>query len=54
MLKQAEASLAAFIGGVNYSDQFAIAAAVQSRTLPDFDKGKKGGKPPSGRGQTAE
>ncbi len=47
MLKQAEASLAAFIGGVNYSDQFAIAAAVQSRTLPEFDEGEKGVKPPS-------
>merc|ERR1712187_399191 len=30
VLKQAEASLAAFIGAVNYSDTFNVAAAVQS------------------------
>lgn len=47
VLKQAEASLAAFIGGVNYSDQFAVAAAVQSRDLPEFDDGERGGKPPA-------
>merc|ERR1711879_95692 len=29
VLKQAEASLAAFIGAVNYSDTFNVAAAVQ-------------------------
>ena len=42
VLKQAEASLAAFIGGVNYSDQFAVAAAVQSKDPPEFDEGEKG------------
>jgi hypothetical protein len=50
VLKQAEASLAAFIGGVNYSDQFASlppSRAGLCRTLPDFDEGKKGRKPPS-------
>lgn len=52
VLKQAEASLASFIGGVNYCDQFAVAAAVQSRDLPEFDEGEgvtggKGGKPPT-------
>jgi len=47
VLKQAEASLAAFIGGVNYSDQFAVAAAVQSQELPEFDDGERGGKPPA-------
>merc|ERR1712187_917429 len=30
VLKQAEASLAAFIGAVNYSDTFNVAAAVQT------------------------
>jgi hypothetical protein len=37
VLKQAEASLAAFIGAVNYSDQFNVAAAIQSQDLPEFD-----------------
>jgi len=46
VLKQAEASLAAFIGGVNYSDQFAVAAAVQSRDMPEFDEGERGQGPP--------
>jgi len=35
VLKQAEASLAAFIGAVNYSDTFNVAAAVQNPSMND-------------------
>lgn len=35
VLKQAEASLAAFIGAVNYSDTFNVAAAIQRPNMPD-------------------
>lgn len=38
VLKQAEASLAAFIGAVQYSDTFNVAAAVQRPALPDLSE----------------
>lgn len=47
VLKQAEASLAAFIGAVNYSDTFNVAAAVQSddvgRTSSSASVARQGG-----------
>mmetsp|Transcript_25221 Transcript_25221/g.51314 ORF Transcript_25221/g.51314 Transcript_25221/m.51314 type:complete len:534 (-) Transcript_25221:235-1836(-) len=55
VLKQAEASLAAFIGAVNYSDQFNVAAVVQSQELPEFDEtaASQAQPPPPAKAKTA-
>lgn len=51
VLKQAEASLAAFIGAVNYSDTFNVAAAVQDSAMsPSNSRSLVVGRPVSPRG----
>jgi regulator of protease activity HflC (stomatin/prohibitin superfamily) len=55
VLKQAEASLAAFIGAVQYSDTFNVAAAVQKKIVPTAEaKYAEEGQQPASEHMTAQ